>query len=229
MKFKLSPRLGLLFWLFACLTTLCFGAVSLINLGPTKPQVTGVLAVANGGTALSAAPTIENTYITAGCNNATAAPAWDLPTSGAVTASCSGTTSTQGQLDYVDAATTGANTHFRLPTGWTGNVDIVLVWWANAASSNAVRWSVATGCVADSEAVNTGPSYNTASASNESYLGTANWRKTSTLTSVAVTNCAATETMYVQVQRIGANAGDTLTATAELLEVTVIIRKTPQA
>jgi hypothetical protein len=162
---------------------------------------------------------------TAGCNNATAAPAFDIPTSGGATATCFGTTTTQGALDFIDASTTTATTHFVLPADWTGSVDIDLYWFANAASSNAVRWSVATGCVADAEAVSTGPSYNTASASNTSYTGTANQRKTTSLAAVSMTNCAAGETMYLQVQRIGGDAGDTLTATAELLDVRVRLRR----
>jgi hypothetical protein len=168
------------------------------------------------------------TYVslaTAGCNNATAAAGFDLPTSGAPTPSCFGTTTTQGTLSFADAATQTATNHFRLPTDWTGAVDIDLFWFANAASSNAVRWSVATGCVADSEAISTGPSYNTASASNTAYTGTANQRKTTSFTGVSMTNCSAGETAYLQVQRIGGDAGDTLTATAELLEVGIKIRR----
>jgi hypothetical protein len=106
------------------------------------------------------------------------------------------------------------------------------MFFANASSSNAVRWSVATGCVADNEAISTGPtSYNTATAANIAYTGTANQRKStgSSFNNVAVTNCAKGETMYLQVQRIGANAGDTLTASAELLEVTVFLRRKQNA
>ena len=173
------------------------------------------------------APAREATF-TATCDNATAHQMLDHPTSGASTNTCFGTTTTEGAEDFVDGSTTGGTVHFRLPVGWTGNVDVMLGWFANAASSNAVRWSVATGCVADTEAISTGPSYNTASATNAAYTGTANQRQTTTLTSVATTNCSAGETMYVQVQRIGGDAGDTLTATAELVEMTTRIRITPQ-
>ena len=181
-----------------------------------------------GSCALTTAPAKE-INIRAACDNATAGPIFDRPTAGATTATCFGTTTTQGAENFVDAATTGGSIHFRLPTGWTGNLDIKLGWFANAASANAVRWSVATGCVADSEAISTGPSYNAASATNAAYTGTANQRQTTTLSAVATTNCSAGETIYVQVQRIGADAGDTLAATAELLEITVVIRVTPQA
>jgi hypothetical protein len=165
---------------------------------------------------------------TAGCNNATAGTAFDLPTASAAAAACFGTTTTQGALNYVDAATTTATTHFTIPNDWAGtgsNVDIDLYWFANLASANAVRWSVAVGCIADSEAISTGPTYNTASAGATAYTGTANQRKTSSFTGVTTTGCATNETMYLQVQRIGADASDTLAATASLLEVRIKMRR----
>lgn len=161
----------------------------------------------------------------ASCNGATATANFDLPTASAPTSSCTGTTTTVGTLDFADASTTGAMRQIRLPSDWTGALDVALVWLANSASTNAVRWQVSCGCVADSEAVSTGPSYNASSASNTAYTGTANQRKTTTFTTVAVTNCAAGETMWLKVERVGADAGDTLAATARLLQVEATIRR----
>jgi hypothetical protein len=155
----------------------------------------------------------------AGCNNATASPGMDLPTANAPTPTCFGTTTTQGTLTFADGSTQTATRNFRLRPDWSGAVDVDLIWFANSATTNAVRWSVAIGCVADSEAINTGPSYNAASASNTAYTGTANQRKTTSFTSVATTNCSAGESAYLQVQRVGADGGDTLTASAELLQI----------
>jgi hypothetical protein len=202
----------------------------------TSDQVTAThlalsLPVNQGGTGIASASARQVTF-TASCGAAadsvTAGAMLDHPASGSSTATCFGTTTTQGAEDFVDAATTGGSVHFRLPAGWTGNVDATLAWFANAASANAVRWSIATGCVADSGAISTGPSYNTASAANSAYIGTANQRQTTTLSGLSTTGCAAGSTLYIQVQRIGADAGDTLAATAELLELTVIFRVTPQ-
>jgi len=154
------------------------------------------------------------------CNSTVSGPgSFDLPTSAAPTTTCFGTTTTQGVIDFVDASTTTATGHFTLPQGWVGNMDARIFWFANASSANAVRWSVQTGCIADTEAFSTGPSYNTASQSNTAYTGTANQRKTTTLSAIAMTNCAAGETMYFQLSRIGGDAGDTLTATAEVVSV----------
>lgn len=156
----------------------------------------------------------------ASCNNTTASTgSFGTPTATAATASCFGTTTTQGAMDFIDGSTTVAVGHFTLPQGWTGNFDARLIWFTNAASSNAVRWSVQTGCVADTEAISTGPSYNTASQSNTAYTGTALQRKTTTLSAISMTNCSAGETMYFQVSRIGGDAGDTLVATAELVSL----------
>lgn len=154
------------------------------------------------------------------CSATTASQgSFDFPTATAATPNCFGTTTTQGVLDYVDASTTTATGHFTLPQGWAGNMDARIYWFANASSANAVRWSVQTGCVADAAAVSTGPSYNTASQTNTAYTGTANQRKTTTLSAISMTNCAAGNEMWFQLSRIGGDAGDTLTATAELLSV----------
>jgi len=187
--------------------------------GTAMPTTNIVVDTAGTGNTLNVPSFIS--FEAAGCNNVTAGPNMDLPTSGAPTPTCFGTTTTQGTLTYADAATSTATRHWRLPADvdLTKSVDVALEWFANSATSNAVRWSVAIGCVADSEAINTGPSYNTASASNTAYTGTANQRKTTTLTGLSTTNCAANENAYLQVQRIGADAGDTLAASAELLTV----------
>lgn len=161
----------------------------------------------------------------ASCDNVTASPGFDLPTANAPTPTCFGTTTTHGTLTFADGSTKSASRHFELPADLTGNIDVALVWWANAASTNAVRWSVEIGCVADGEAVSTGPSYNTASASNTAYTGTANQRKTTSFTSVARTNCAGGETAWLKISRIGADGGDTLTAAAELFSVTLKMRR----
>lgn len=161
----------------------------------------------------------------AGCNGTTAALNWDAPTSSAPTASCTGTTTTVGAADFIDGSTTGMTRSVKLPSSFSsGNLDINLIWFANSASSNAVRWQVSVGCVADSEAISTGPSYNSASASNTSYTGTANQRKTTSFTNVNKTNCAADESMWIFIQRVGGDAGDTLGATAELVGAEVIFR-----
>lgn len=157
---------------------------------------------------------------TPGCSNGTPNQgSFDIPTASGSTFSCFGTTTTQGAVDFPDAVTTIATGRFVLPQGWTGNLDARILWFANSASSNAVRWSVQTGCVQSTGAVSAGPSYNTASQLNSAYTGTVNQLKYSSLTAVPTTNCAAGALLYFQLSRIGGDAGDTLAAQAEALSI----------
>jgi hypothetical protein len=198
---------------------------TLVTADATKTLTNTTFDVEATGNVLT---TVNRTYFDgAGCAGATASANFDTPTASAPTATCTGTTTTVGTLDYADAATSSASRKVRLPGDWTatGGVDVNIEWLANAASSNAVRWQVSIGCVGASEAVSTGPSYNTASASNTAYTGTANQRAITSFTAVAVTNCAAGETAWLLVERIGADAGDTLAATARLLGAEIVIRR----
>ena len=210
------------------------GQVTAIGTGGILPTAltsvtgTGAAVLATGPTNFSIdAEATGNAFtrpfyveFTPSCNNTTASSgSFDIPTASTTTFTCFGSTTTHGVADYVDGSTTINTGHFTLPQGWTGNMDARISWFANAASSNAVRWSLQTGCVADGDAVDTGPSYNTASASNTAYTGTANQRKTTTLSAIAMTNCSAGEEMYFRLSRIGGDAGDTLTATAELISL----------
>ena len=158
---------------------------------------------------------------TPGCNNATASQgSFNVPTSGAATFTCFGTTTTLGAADFVDGSTTTVlGSPFSLPQGWTGAMDVRIVWFGGTSSANAVRFSVSIGCVADTESINAGATQNTASASNTAYTGTANQRKTTVLTGISMTNCSAGESAFPLIQRIGADAGDTYAATAEVVEV----------
>jgi len=162
----------------------------------------------------------------AGCNGTTAGNVLNLPTSAAPTAACIGTTVTTGFLDYADGSTTAAHGIFTLPSDWTstGGVDITLYYTGSTSSTNNFRAQVSTGCVADGEDL-TAPTFNTASASNTAGPTTAAQRKSVTFTGVAVTNCAASETMYVKIERVGADAGDANTGNFRLLEMIVTIRR----
>jgi hypothetical protein len=152
---------------------------------------------------------------TGGCNGTTSDKgAFDLPTTGAATFTCFGTTTTQGMATFPISVTTTATGHFTLPQGWTGAMDARISWFAPLSSANSVFWSMQSGCVGDGDAMSTGPSYNTASTGGSAYTGTANQRKTATFTNISMTNCAAGETMYFIWKRLGGNAGDTLGATA---------------
>jgi hypothetical protein len=98
-------------------------------------------------------------------------------------------------------------------------MDARISWFGGSATANSVRYSLTTGCVADSEAVNTGPSYNAASLLTSTYTGTANQRKTNAFSAIPMTNCSAGEVMYFQLSRLGGDGADTYAATAEVLSL----------
>jgi hypothetical protein len=163
----------------------------------------------------------------AGCSNTTAASAFDLPTSAAAVADCLGTSTNTGVLDYADGSTNSSTAHFTTPSDWdtSKNLDITVYYTGNTADTSNIRWQVSTGCVADGETV-ISPTYNTASAANTAGPATAGFRKSSAFSNVAKTNCAAGETMWLKVERVGADAGDVYAGVGQLLEVGITMRRT---
>jgi hypothetical protein len=166
------------------------------------------------------------TWSAGGCNNATAGPALDIPTSGGMVAACLGTGARFGVLESADGSTTEAYAHVKLTGDFTTTrgVDIILSYTGDTSSTDNIRYQVSSGCVADAEDL-ISPSFNTASASNNAGPATAGLRKSVTFTGVAVTNCVAGETMFLKVERIGADAGDTYAGIARLLEMEVTMRR----
>lgn len=169
---------------------------------------------------------VKSVFVAAGCNNTTAGTALDLPTSGGASAACLGTTTTQGVLEFADGSTQSATGHLTLPSDWTstGGVDVRLLYTGSTSSTNNIRWQVSCGCVADSDDI-VAPSYNTATASSGAGPTTAGQRKTLTFTGISVTNCAASETLYLKVERIGGDGADTYTGIGRLVEFEVTYRR----
>lgn len=165
----------------------------------------------------------------AGCSNTTAAPGLDLGTANTPAASCAGTSPHRfGYLDFADGATDlEAVTHWKLPTGWTGNIDISLYWACSAAtcSTNNMIWGLQTACIANGEAWDA-PTYNTVQDVTDAGLATLHQRNEATQSAVTTTGCAAGETVFLKVIRRLSQAGDTFAGTAGLLEIEVTQRRT---
>lgn len=162
----------------------------------------------------------------AGCSNTTATSFWDLPTSTPAVAACvSGTNTQKAYLDFAD--TSGgfsAQTGFRLPADFTGTADAKLTWLTTATSGN-VKWSLSTICVATDATETDDPAFNTASTVTTAAAGVASRLQTSSLTSITITGCAAGEFMHVKVFRDGNDAADTISATARLVGVQLVLRR----
>ena len=91
----------------------------------------------------------------------------------------------------------------------------------STSSALLIRWQVSTACVADNEDL-IAPAYNAASASNVAGPTTLGQRKSVTFAAVAVTNCAVSEQLYLKVERVGADAGDTYTGVGHLLNAAIV-------
>jgi hypothetical protein len=162
----------------------------------------------------------------AGCNNTTAAPFWDLPTSGAAAAACvTGTNTQKGVLDFADGATTlSAQISFMLPADFStgGNIDIVIKWLSSTTSGDVV-WQAQTSFVADGETDD--PSWNTVSTVTDATKATANQTNDAAITNIDKTGCAAGKFMHLKIYRDPAHASDTMAGTARLIGVEVTYRR----
>lgn len=159
----------------------------------------------------------------AGCNNATAATVWDLPTTNAAAAACvTGTNTQKGVLDFADGSNLSAQFTHLLPTTWTGTVDARIKWFS-ATTSGDVVWQLAAICVADAETDD--PAFNTASTVTDTTKGTTNQTNDASITGVTITGCAAGELMHLKIQRDSGHASDNMAGTARLIGVELTVRE----
>jgi hypothetical protein len=157
----------------------------------------------------------------AACNNATAGVNLDLPTANAPTANClTGTNTQQGTLDFGDSANTTAQWEYRLPSDWSGNLDITIDWLVTASGgSNAVKWTVATACSAPAATYDT--AFNTAQTITTN-VGANNSITESTQTALTTTGCSAGNILHL---KIGRDTTDTFTGTARLYGFELTLRR----
>ena len=165
--------------------------------------VDGALASLNGNAGL-----VSYVWLpAAGCNNVTASPFWDLFTSNTPAIACiTGSQTTKGVFDFDAAADEHAQTTLMLPTGWTGNIDVIIKWLAVSTSGDTV-WFVQTSCVADGETDD--PSWNTASFVADTAKGTTLQTNDATISNITMTGCAAGELFHLRWGRDGDGSLDT--------------------
>ena len=178
------------------------------------------------GTGNSVTTVSKHTLVAAGCNNATAGPGWDIPTSNGPASACYGTAPQRfGGLDFPDGASAlTSTTHLRLPSDWTGTIDVAFLWFSGSTSTNSVVWTLATACIADGEGL-LSPTFNTTQTVSDANNSTANTRNSATISSITTTGCAAGETLFLRIGRDPTNGSDTLAAAAVLLEFEVTLRR----
>ncbi len=151
-----------------------------------------------------------------------------LTANGAITASggaaqtLSGTNFKYYSVDFADGSTKDAYWQFVVPDSFDASTTTaaVTLYWMSSATSGDCRWSVAM----DGKPVGTATVFDgalqTASANNFATNSTANALTTASHATVT-TGWADGELAVVKVSRVGADAGDTLTATAKLVAVKI--------
>lgn len=163
--------------------------------------------------------------VMAGCNDATAAPAVDLPSSNAPAPGCrTGSNFQKGVLDFDSGTDESAYFGFRLPSDWTGNLDAAFVWSSTTTSTNSVIWGIQVACAADDESDD--PSLNTASTVTDAYGGTSgNKLMVGSLAGITTTGCSAGEWLNARVYRDADNGSDDLPGDARLVSVELTLRR----
>jgi hypothetical protein len=165
----------------------------------------------------------------AGCNNATAAPILDLPTTNAPTAACAGTDIRRGVLEFVDGGSDkSAYAQVTLPPGFTGAIDADY-WWTSSTTTGSVAWCTEIVCVGDSDPNDPAfPGQTSSSCISKTVdLKTTDMNR-SVHTGIAQAGCGANELALLRISRDAddtSTVGDTMAGTAELWNVFLTIRE----
>jgi hypothetical protein len=164
------------------------------------------------------------TYKAGVCQGAVASAGFSLPVSNPGVAACvTGSNTQYGVVQFANGSNLSVQDHILLPDGWTGAIDVKFK-WRTSATSGSVVWQVATASVANGETGD--PAFNTASTVTDAALGSANQHNDATITNLTVTGAAAGETLFWKLSRDSGHASDDLAATAELISVTFVVRRT---
>jgi hypothetical protein len=151
--------------------------------------------------------TEETWWDVAACQNTTASLVWDVPTANSPAATCDTGSNTQKGYAAFDAATDESfETHWVLPTGFTGSIDIKFI-WKIAATTGAVGWCAQLIRVPDGSTSD--PAYPAQASGNcvsDTAKGTTLQENLATITGVTCSSCAAGDHVYVRISR-DANGG----------------------
>lgn len=153
----------------------------------------------------------------AGCNNATAGPVFNLPTTNAAVPACdTGTNVFSAYLGYNDTTDQSYHGSFRLPTGYSGGIDWLFRYKMATATTGAVGWCVQlvrlpTGAAGD-------PAFPAQAAGNcvsQTVPATAGLEAEATITNATCTSCVAGDRVFFRVSRDADGTAVTDTATGD--------------
>lgn len=163
----------------------------------------------------------EQWFDVAGCDNATAGHVWNSPTANAAAPTCDTGSNTQKAYLAYDATTDESiQGSFVLPTGFTGNIDIMFKWKA-AATTGSVGWCMQLVRVPDGSTSD--PAFPAQAAGNcvsDAAKGTTLQENDATITNVTCTSCAAGDHVYWRLSRDadGGAVTDDMTGDALLMK-----------
>jgi len=161
----------------------------------------------------------------AGCNNATAAPMFDLPASNAPAIAC---LTGKGVADFDGTTDETMQTTLMLPADWTGNVDVAYKWLSTVTTGN-VTWCAQVVCVADSETDSQSfAAQATGNCVSDATKGTTNQTNDAADTAITITGCAAGEMLNLQISRDPnetSTLSDTLAGDARLIGIELTVRR----
>lgn len=153
---------------------------------------------------------------------------YHTPATDAPSPNCSDTSPTvgvYGSLEFHDSATEYLYRDWIVPSGWTGAIDLKIVWFSVVTSGNVV-WQIKTFCTADNETLDTSTwTYNAAQTITDAAKGSGGLQNLATLAGVTTTGCAAGEVLHLKLYRDPTHASDTLAASAYLLGVEWTFRR----
>ncbi|MBX9920487.1 MAG: hypothetical protein K2Y33_11790, partial [Mycolicibacterium frederiksbergense] len=150
----------------------------------------------------------------AGCVGATPGAVWNLPTTGAAAACDTGSNIFSAWMAFADAANESFHGSFRLPTGFTGNIDWMFRYKMSAGTTNAIGWCVQlvrlpTGSAADPAL----PALSTSNCVSDTIPGTVGHEKEVTISAATCASCAAGDRVFFRVSRDGGGTAVTDSAT----------------
>ena len=165
-------------------------------------------------------------YEAAGCNNATAGPIWNLPTSNAPAAACVGSNTRLGVLNYDADTDESAFFSIMLPAGFTGAIDIKFRWYATA-TSGAVGWCALLVRVPDGATSDPSLPVQAGNCVSDTAKGTTLQENDATVTGVTCTSCVAGDRVNVGIVRDanGSAVTDSMTGDASLVGVEITTRR----
>lgn len=163
------------------------------------------------------------------CQNATATPNFDTPTSNAAAAACiTGTNTQKGVLDFDQTTDESVQGTIMLPADWTGAIDMGYK-WLTTATSGSVTWCTQLVCVADAETDDPAfPAQASGNCVTDAAKGTTVQTNDASDTGITATGCAAGELMHFRISRDPdetAGLTDDLAADARLLGIMFTLRR----